>query len=116
MNDRKRLRARFFRSVGGREPVRDWLLSLSDADRKTIGDDIRTAEFGWPVGMPVCRSIRGQTGLWEIRSRLPRGRIARVLFCVHRGDMVLLDGFIKTGPATQKVAIAVAARRLRGLR
>ena len=116
MNDLKRIRARFFKSVGGREPVRDWLLSLSDEDRKTIGDDIRTAEFGWPVGMPVCRPITGRKGLWEVRSRLKGRRIARVLFCVRRGDMVLLNGFIKTGPQAHKAAIAAAARRMRGLR
>ena len=42
----KQLPARFFESDTGRIPVRDWLLELSDEDRKAIGDDIRTAEFG----------------------------------------------------------------------
>lgn len=45
----KRLPAAFFQYESGRMPVREWLLSLGDADRKTIGDDIRTAEFGWPL-------------------------------------------------------------------
>ena len=115
MKHLKRLRARFFRSVGGREPVRDWLLALSDEDRKIIGDDIRTAEFGWPVGMPLCRPIRGQRGLWEIRSNLSGGRIARVLLCVHQGEMVLLDGFMKKDRQAQNRAIIVAVRRMRGL-
>ena len=35
--------AQFFESDTGRIPVRDWLLELSDEDRKAIGDDIRTA-------------------------------------------------------------------------
>jgi hypothetical protein len=26
-------------------------------DRKLIGADIMTVEFGWPIGMPVCRPI-----------------------------------------------------------
>ncbi|GAB4539820.1 MAG: hypothetical protein Tsb0019_40240 [Roseibium sp.] len=90
MNENKRLPARFFESETGAAPVRDWLLSLGPADRKAIGDDIRTAEFGWPIGMPLCRSIKGRAGLWEIRSTLPDGRIARVFFCAHKGSMVLL--------------------------
>ncbi|MCY0094327.1 type II toxin-antitoxin system RelE/ParE family toxin [Hoeflea ulvae] len=95
MNGLKRLPARFFESANGRMPVRDWLLSLSESDRKAIGDDIRTAEFGWPIGMPLCRSITGKQGLWEIRSNLGDGRIGRVFFCVHDGHMALLHGFIK---------------------
>jgi hypothetical protein len=43
----KQLPAAFFENDSGRKPVREWLLSLSDEDRKAIGDDIRTAEFGW---------------------------------------------------------------------
>lgn len=45
-------------------------------DRKVVGDDIRTAEFGWPVGMPLCRTITNRKGLWEIRSNLSGGRIS----------------------------------------
>jgi antitoxin HicB len=44
----KRLPAAFFENDSGKMPVREWLLDLSDDDRKVIGDDIRTAEFGWP--------------------------------------------------------------------
>ena len=43
------LRVVFFRSQGGREPVREWLLGLSRADRKAIGWDIKTAQYGWPI-------------------------------------------------------------------
>lgn len=111
----KQFPARFFESDAGNQPVRDWLLSLSAEDRKIIGDDIRTAEFGWPVGMPLCRSIKGQNGLWEIRSNLNGGRIARVFFCAHEGNMVLLQGFIKKSRATQDREIAVAVGRMRGL-
>jgi len=56
MTNMKRLPARFYEQTNGNVPVREWLLSLSPEDRKLIGDDIRTAEFGWPVGMPLCRS------------------------------------------------------------
>ncbi len=42
--------------------------------------------------MPLCRSLG--TGLWEVRSTLPSRRIARVLFCIGGGELVLLHGFI----------------------
>jgi len=97
-------------------PVRERLLSLSDEDRKAIGDDIRTAEFGWPIGMPLCRSIVARKGLWEIRCNLSNGRISRVLFCVHDGRMVLLHGFIKKTQRTPDRELDLAIARQRGLR
>jgi phage-related protein len=91
----KRVRAVFYRTEAGGEPVRNWLKTLPlPEDRKRIGEDIRTVEFGWPVGMPVCRSVG--SGIYEVRSRLAQNRIARVLFYFdQKGRMVLLHGFIK---------------------
>lgn len=97
-------------------PVRDWLLDLPENDRKAIGDDIRTAEFGWRVGMPLCRSIAGRAGLWEIRSNLGGGRICRVFFCVHDGHMALLHGLIKKSQKTPEKELATAEKRMKGLR
>ena len=115
MNKLKRLPAKFFLSKTGKMPVREWLLSLSERDRKAIGDDICTAEFGWPVGMPLCRSIAGQKGLWEIRISLSGGRIARVFFCVHNSHMALLHGFIKKTQKTPDKELKTAIMRMRGL-
>ena len=112
---RKEFPARFFESDTGRIPVRDWLLGLTPEDRKAIGDDIRTAEFGWPIGMPLCRKIKGYKGLWEIRSKLEDGRISRVFFCAHEGSMVLLHGFIKKSQKTPQKEIDVAIKRQNGL-
>jgi phage-related protein len=74
------------------------------------------AEFGWPIGMPLCRAIRGIKGLWEIRVDLAGGRAARVLFCVHQGGMVLLHGFMKKSQKTPNHERALAAKRMRGLK
>ena len=96
----KRVPAIFYRTEAGGEPVREWLKGLSPDDRKRIGEDIKTVEFGWPIGMPVCRLLRD--GIYETRTSLAQNRIARVLFSVDReGRMVLLHGFIKK---TQKTA------------
>ena len=110
----KRLPAIFYRTGRGREPVREWLKELEPADRKIVGDDIRDCEFGWPVGLPLCRPITSRRGLWEIRSDLPARRIARVLFCIEHGHMVLLHGFIKKTRRTPVREIDLAVQRMKG--
>ncbi len=105
----KRLPAAFFQLPSGREPVREWLKSLSDDDRKIIGEDIKYVEFGWPVGMPVCRPLGD--GLWEVRSNITQGRISRVPFCIHGGRMVLLHGFIKKTQKTPQSDLDLASAR-----
>src|SRR5437879_516805 len=67
----------FFRTTSRNEPVREWLKSLPREERRIIGEDIKTVQFGWPLGMPLVRKL--DKGLWEVRSRLP-DRIARVIF------------------------------------
>ena len=116
MNNTKRLPARFFESDTGKNPVRDWLLDLLQADRRLIGQDIATVEFGWPIGMPLCRSMKGYKGLWEIRVNLTDGKIARILFCAHEENLVLLHGFIKKSQKTPDKEIETAMKRMRGLK
>jgi hypothetical protein len=105
----KKLTGRFFASANGRRPVREWLLDLSKDDRRHIGKDIQKVEFGWPIGMPYCRSLGH--GLWEVRSDLPGGRIVRVMFCIVRGEMVLLHGFEKKTQKATQHDIDLALRR-----
>ena len=57
MRDMKKIEAVFYQNAGGNEPVREWLLGLDREDRRIIGEDIATVEFGYPIGMPVCRSL-----------------------------------------------------------
>lgn len=106
----KRITARFYRLPSGTEPVREWLLSLSREDRLVIGTDIKTVEFGWPVGFPVCRSLGD--GLWEVRSSLTN-RIARVLFYIQGDTMWLLHGFVKKQQKTPPQDLALARKRMR---
>ena len=105
----KRITATFFATESGVEPLRDWLRSLSREDQKQIGDDIRTVEFGWPVGMPVCRPLG--KGLYEVRTRL-KDRIARMFFTIDGDEMVLLHGFIKKSQATPASELDLARKRL----
>ncbi len=104
------LSVHFFQTVTGREPVREWLKSLPREERRIIGEDIKTVQFGWPLGMPLVRKL--DKGLWEVRSRLP-DRIARVIFTSSEGEMILLHGFIKKSRKTPKEDLALAKTRLR---
>jgi phage-related protein len=113
-DDRKRVAVAFFRTNSGREPVRDWLKELDPDDRRIVGNDLQTLEYGWPIGMPLCRSLKSHKGLWEVRSNLSSGRIARVLFCVTGGRMVLLHAFIKKAQKTPERELNVAVRRMKG--
>lgn len=109
----KRLPAVFYALPSGREPVRDWLKELDLDDRKTIGEDIKDVEFSWPIGMPICRPLG--SGLWEVRSDIARGRIARILFCVSQGHMVLLHAFIKKTRKTPVTDRGLAVKRMKEL-
>jgi len=109
MAEPKRLPARFYRSNAGNEPVREWLKSLDPEDRRVTGEDIKDVEFSWPIGMPLVRSLGRE--LWEVRSSLPGGRIARVIFCIAEEYLILLHGFIKKTRKTPQSEIALALKR-----
>lgn len=110
MKPMEKLEAFFYRSSTGAEPVRDWLKGLDAAQRKAIGEDIRTAQYGWPLGMPLIRKL--EPGLWEVRTKFSSG-IARTLFTVDEKRMVLLHGFIKKTQKAPLNELQTARRRLK---
>jgi phage-related protein len=104
---------RFWKSANGREPVRDWLSLFDSNDKRTLGRDLAKVQFGWPIGMPVCRPMK--EGLFEVRSSLPSAREARILFCFHNGSIIALHGFIKKSQATLQSEIELARQRMKEL-
>ena len=106
----KQVRAAFFRTREGAEPVREWLRSMPKEDRRKIGVDIKTVEYGWPIGMPTCRAL-GQ-GLWEVRTKL-RDREARVIFFFEGANMILTHGFVKKVRRTPLADLRLARDRKR---
>ena len=107
------LDVRFFATESGNEPVREWLKALPASERRKIGEDIKTVQFGWPLGMPLVRKLAKD--VWEIRIHLA-DRIARVLFTVVGHTMILLHAFIKKSQATPADELDVGKRRLQQLR
>lgn len=104
------LSVKFFKTELGAEPVRVWLKSLSKGDCKVIGEDIRTVQIGWPLGMPLVRKL--ESDLWEVRIHVADG-IARVLFTMQGSTMILLHGFIKKSQKTPAGELATAKNRLK---
>lgn len=100
----------FYRTRSGSELGRR---GLSPEDRRLVGRDVQKVEFGWPIGMPYCRSLG--KGLWEVRSDLADGKIGGIIFCVVGARMALLHGFIKKTQKTPAREIELALKRRKEL-
>ena len=104
------MQVNFYQNDNGSEPVRNWLKSLEKKDRKTIGEDIKTLQHGWPVGMPLVRSL--DKNLLEVRSKIRAGCV-RVIFTIFEDRIILLHGFIKKRQKTPKRELELSRKRLR---
>lgn len=100
----------FFKTEMGNEPVREWLKSLSKEEWQRIGEDIKAAQIGWPLGEPIVKKIA--SGIWEIRTTL-ENRIARVFVTKAPDMLVILHGFIKKTQKTPLPELEIARRRLK---
>lgn len=99
----------FFRTEHGSEPVRKWLKGLPREERKTIGEDIKAVQYGWPIGPPLVRKL--EPWHWEVRSQLDT-RIARVTFTIYENTIVLLHGFMKKSQKTPRRDLEISRKRL----
>jgi len=111
-NDEPILDVVFYRTEAGNEPVREWSKSLQRNDRKAIGEDIKTVQYGWPLGILLIRKVERR--IWEVRSNISQG-IARVFFTVKDGMMILLHGFAKKSQKTPSDELNTVRRRLNNL-
>jgi phage-related protein len=89
------------------------LNELSRTDKRILGRDLAKVQFGWPLGLPLCRSLSG--GLWEVRSTLPGRREARVLFGFYEETLIALHAFMKKSQRTPAEDLVLARQRLREL-
>ncbi len=105
--------ALFYQTPSGREVVLDWIRSFSAEDRKTIGEDLRTVQIGFPLGLPLCRNLGD--GLWEVRSSLPSKREVRLIFFQSRAPkaLVIVHGFVKKTQTTSAADLNLARNRMR---
>lgn len=93
--------------------MRDWLRELPKADRRIVGEGLKQLEYGWPIGMPLCRALGG--GLFELRVSLATRRIARVILCIFEDELYALHGFIKKTQKAPEADLRLARTRKRQL-
>lgn len=106
-------RVLFYQTVAGRDVIKEWLRSFDRPDRAILGYDLKRIQIGFPMGLPLCRSLGG--GLWEVRSSLGGNREVRMIFfhdAAHKA-LVVVHGFIKKSRKTPKVEIDIALRRMK---
>jgi len=100
----------FYRDEHGGSPVREFLQSLDDEARASIGwaiEQLRVRNVR--AGMPLVRHLEGD--LWELR-RESRTNIYRLLYFFFRGRrIVFVHGFQKKTQQTPRREIAVARAR-----
>ena len=111
MNPPRKIEMVFYRSARGAEPVREWLVGLEAEKRREIGQDLQRVQYRWPVGMPLVRPMG--KGLFEVRTSLHDGTIARLLFCFHDGLIYALHGFIKKAQKTPSGDLQLARERMK---
>jgi phage-related protein len=109
MDRKEPLRAAFFETENGNQPVRDFILELAREDRKEIGSDIFTVQKGFPLGLPLVEKL--DADLWELRSHISYG-ICRIFFTIHQNTMVLLHGFVKKSQKIPSKEMKTAKGRL----
>lgn len=105
----KAIPAVFFETSEGIRPVIEWLKALTPAEKNRIGRNIMKVQFAWPIGKPLVDNLGDS--LWEIRTQLPTNKIARVIFFMHEGQIILLHGFIKKTQKTPQQEIVLAKKR-----
>jgi phage-related protein len=102
---------RFYRSAKGREPGLELAPQPRQEGRRAIGLDLMRVQFGWPIEMPLVRSLKD--GLWEVRSSLPGQKISRLILCFHQKTLIVLHGFIKKTQKTPAEDLELAKRRMK---
>jgi phage-related protein len=112
LNSQIVLHVSFYAELSGKEPVRDWIRKLEKEEQKIVGQDIKRVQVGWPLGMPLVKSLG--KGLWEIRSSLGT-RIVRIIFTVYAGKIILLHGFIKKSQKPPIKDLELAKKRAKAL-
>ena len=107
------LDVRFYRTASGNDVVLDFIRKLSERDRKVVGEDLLALQFGYPMGPPLCKPVRN--GLWELRSSLPSGNEARLVYFFHSSSrfLIVVNAFIKKTQRMPPAEIELAERRMR---
>lgn len=112
----KKITVYFYESESNNKPVLKWLKDLDKKDMQIIGENIKTIEYGFPIGMPLLRVLKAKDNLYEVRSNISNNRKARIIFTIIEERMILLNGFIKKQQKTPKHEIELSLQRKRNIK
>lgn len=101
----------FYETASGNKVVLDVIRALSAEEKKVVGEDLKTVQIGFPMGLPLCRPLGD--GLYEIRSSLPSKREFRLIFFFDRARQVLLvvHALFKKSAKLPKADLDLARKR-----
>ncbi|MEA3000465.1 MAG: hypothetical protein QOK17_2298 [Sphingomonadales bacterium] len=101
----------FYETVSGNKIVLNAIRELSSEEKKVLGEDLKTVQIGFPMGLPLCRPLGD--GLYEIRSSLPSKREFRLIFFFDRPRQCLLvvHALFKKSAKLPKGDLDLARRR-----
>ena len=96
-------------------PVRDFILSLSNKERAKVAHEIEILEKeGIYLSYPHTSKIIGKEykSLWELRIRFSKNNFRIIYFIYIKNTFVLLHGFKKKTNATPKKDLETAKKRM----
>ena len=101
----------FYQTPSGNKVVLEFIRDLSAEDRKVVGEDLKTVQIGFPMGLPLCRPL-GE-GLYEIRSSLASRREMRLIFYFDRPrqSLAIVHALIKKSAKLPKADLELARKR-----
>jgi phage-related protein len=137
---RKRQKIVFYSEALNIETVLNWIRDLPQQDRSALGLDLDLVQAGWQVdtkggsdgspcekvgrvtaglfggvrrpkrGDPLCRKLA--SGIWELQSALPSGKLVSLLFFVRYGRVHVLHGYFKKSDDVPRELMVLARQRM----
>lgn len=101
----------FYKRSNGRQPVVEFLDSLSGKQAKKVTWTLQLIEEMDRPPKQYFKKLVGTNQLWEIRVRIGKDAI-RLLGFIDKGKFVVLtNGFMKKSQKTPKIEIELAEKR-----
>jgi phage-related protein len=107
----------YFRQPSGREPVREFLDRIDSKKElaQVLADLTLLRDEGPILPFPHSSSLVSFPGLRELRTRHGNSQF-RIVYCVDKGDVILLHAFAKRATSQTRREFELAAERARRLK
>lgn len=100
----------YYLTPQGKNPISDFLDSLSDKQQSKLSRIFQTIEtYGLSYIMPHIKKLKGSP-LWEIRI-IGKDNVRIIYLVAYQNAIVLLHGFIKKTQKTSRKDISISMNR-----